>query len=305
MALAFPSDNVEAAKAWLNDEMNRLFAGYYYKKAWIGKDWESLEDMMKQVTGLKNVVYLIKSEAAGVLEQTETRQHLKNDQREDIIRKATATIMTQMTTSWKDNSEVWIERAVDTFLPRAVALSKKSSGKKKNENKSRPGVHPELTQQPSQDTTIRKRPADNTEGREPRGKRVRANSEGLVEMQPGCALLLVNRNIDIEYQPLPPEAENLHIIIGISAIIAKKYCTRTMEEIRSDHLDFNKFQNIVSSQEPDINFNQSTYEWSIASQPYCSPNSESFETGVGLGVMDLEKERSGRDIQITLKAVED
>lgn len=310
----FSSDDHNAAVAWLANPTNSSFDEYTKATADNAKAWEGLERKLKLVTGQPNFMVWVKDAVAEHMDTTQLKQHMTGAQHKIIADDAFKSIFAAAQVSWKEQSRTWIQKAIYVIIPRANTLWKKGVRKAASSVKSNDetilrskNLQPKPSKKPNKSLSLAKRPAEEVEEEKKyHAKRVRSDRE--VVYMPQCvqhqsSLFLVDRNIEVEYLGLKPEADARRILVGISAIISDDYLTRMHQDIRSDHLDYTKFQKLLTIQEPEINFEHFRYEWSTPSQAFVGQTEEEFRLVIGLEIKDLEREKSRRDVKIILRKI--
>jgi len=92
-------------------------------------------------------------------------------------------------------------------------------------------------------------------------------------------------------------------MVALCAIIADEYLDRAQYDIRSDHLDYAKFQVLLTRQEAEVDFDRVAYEWGTISRAAIAETEDEFRCAIGVEVKDLERQGSGADVELTMKVI--
>lgn len=113
----FPSQDVDAAKAWLADPQNQDFSAWDQEKFSRSGKWPMLEALIAEVVGttgtvVRQGVYVVCREEWGDMPMI---KRLGPDTQNGIIRKYTRVLRNQCKKGWRSEIEPWISAALATW----------------------------------------------------------------------------------------------------------------------------------------------------------------------------------------------
>ena len=259
-------------------------------------------------------------------------KHATTEQRKEIGRLASRELTNKMGCSWKDVSASWVEHACRTLAPRFIHLWKKSERERKTKSE------PDVVQSDGKGATDSPEKLTNGESRplapEKRVKLMNGQSKGLgggplsptsarkkpkvnglgasaqIPQSPGHQFLLCDRNIEVRIEPAAEDMELDTIAVAIAAIVHDDALVFESENIRTEHLSFDKFCRILESTDANFDLKANgqilTYEARKGlgvNQKEVHQESD-FQVAIGVLAWNAKKESSGEALVMQIRTTD-
>jgi hypothetical protein len=321
----FPPDDDRAAGAWFSQPTNRDFSSWDKGRGVAGETaevWKGLELSLQTVTGQSPAVISkcgrdAAREACG---GAGLAKHATTEQRTKIGRVASRALLMKMDCSWKDASATWVERACRTLAPRFIHLWKKTERERKT--RLEPGAG-----QSGDEGTIDAPPEKRAKlttgeskswGRDPlppaparRKPAVRGlDTSAQIPRGPGYQFSLCDRDIEVRMEPA---AEDIGldtidwVAIAITAIVHDDALVYESDNIRTEHLSFDKFCRILESTDANFGLKENGKVLAYRVQRglgvgWKEIHQESdFQVAIGVLAWNTKKEGSGEALVMQIK----
>jgi hypothetical protein len=318
----FPSGDDQAAEAWFSAPRNRVFTSWETCVGEKTAHWKGLELGVQTITGQPNAV-VSKCGREAVREAyvgAGMKSHTTKEQKDKIGRLASQELIKKMKGSWKDASASWLQDACRTLAPRFVHLWKKAERERKAKS--------EADTAKSEDgeagvSTAEKRAklgngqaravGDGLEPATPPRKKPAVEGPSTstpIPQSRGDQFLLCERDIEVSIEPAA-EAMELDtvdsLVIAVSAIVHSDAFAYQNENIRTEHLSFDKFCSILASTSLDFDFRKNGYVLTYQQlQGFGARLKEvhretDFQVAVGILAWEAQKEGSGKPLMMQIK----